>query len=70
MLYTDGLTEAMDASGRCFGRERLYKLIPRVPRGARRAGEEIIAAVRQHAAGCPQSDDITLLCFERLAVMT
>ena len=26
----------------------------------------IVKAVRQHAAGCPQSDDIGIVCFRRL----
>ena len=29
------------------------------------AGEAILAAVREHALGRSQSDDITIVCFER-----
>jgi serine phosphatase RsbU (regulator of sigma subunit) len=70
LLSTDGLTEAMDASGRCFGDERLRQVVLSAPRGATNVGEAVLRAVRQHAAGCPQSDDITVLCFERLAPRT
>ncbi len=67
LLYTDGLIEAMDVAGQGFGLERLEQAFRSHPRGARSVGEEIIRAVRQHASGCPQSDDITVLCFQRLA---
>jgi serine phosphatase RsbU (regulator of sigma subunit) len=30
-------------------------------------GERILHAVKEHAAGCDQYDDITLLCFGRTA---
>jgi serine phosphatase RsbU (regulator of sigma subunit)/pSer/pThr/pTyr-binding forkhead associated (FHA) protein len=67
LLSTDGLIEAMDASGRCFGIDRVQQTFQGAPRGATKVGEAILRAVRRHASGCPQSDDITLLCFERLA---
>jgi sigma-B regulation protein RsbU (phosphoserine phosphatase) len=65
LLYTDGLVEAMDVTGQCFGGERLRRLLAAVPSGAANAGEALIRAIQHHAAGCAQSDDITLLCFER-----
>jgi serine phosphatase RsbU (regulator of sigma subunit) len=67
LLYTDGVIEAMDATGRCFGLEHLRQRFSTAPRGATKVGEELIRAVGKHASGCHQSDDITLLCFERLA---
>jgi serine phosphatase RsbU (regulator of sigma subunit)/pSer/pThr/pTyr-binding forkhead associated (FHA) protein len=66
LLYTDGLVDAEDANSKAFGFERLKEVFRSVPRGARIAGEEILRAVRDHAAGCPQTDDITVLCFERV----
>jgi serine phosphatase RsbU (regulator of sigma subunit)/pSer/pThr/pTyr-binding forkhead associated (FHA) protein len=66
LLYTDGLVDYANASSKAFGFERLKEVFRSVPRGARIAGEEILRAVREHAAGCPQNDDITVLCFERV----
>jgi serine phosphatase RsbU (regulator of sigma subunit)/pSer/pThr/pTyr-binding forkhead associated (FHA) protein len=66
VLYTDGLIEALDVTEHDFGLARLMQTLQSVPRGVATAGREIIRAVRQHSAGCPQSDDITLLCFQRL----
>jgi phosphoserine phosphatase RsbU/P len=67
LLYTDGLIEAMNASGRCFGLDRLQEIFSTAPRGARNVGEDLIHSVMQYATDCPQSDDITILCFERRA---
>jgi serine phosphatase RsbU (regulator of sigma subunit) len=65
VLYTDGITEAMNAEGRQFGFRRLKEALASAPGGAVAAGEAILAAVRRHVGGHPQSDDITLLCFGR-----
>jgi serine phosphatase RsbU (regulator of sigma subunit) len=68
LLYTDGLIDAVDPAGRCFGMEPLKQLFRSTPRGAASAGQEIVRTVRHHATGSPRVDDITLICFERLAV--
>jgi serine phosphatase RsbU (regulator of sigma subunit)/pSer/pThr/pTyr-binding forkhead associated (FHA) protein len=70
LLYTDGLIDAMDPRGRCFGIEPLKQLFRSAPRGASSAGQEVVRTVRQHATGSPRIDDITLICFERLAAET
>lgn len=66
-LYTDGVTEAMDAQGRLFSDERLETLLREERQGT---PTELIlstvAAVRQFAAGEPQADDITLLALRYL----
>jgi serine phosphatase RsbU (regulator of sigma subunit)/pSer/pThr/pTyr-binding forkhead associated (FHA) protein len=67
LLYTDGLIDSNDAAGKPFTLDRLMETFRSVPRRARSAGEEIVRAVRQHSSGCPQSDDITVLCFGRVA---
>ncbi len=62
VLYTDGLTEARDAEGRFFGRERLAALI--AAEGHRSASELVAHVFDQISAfrgeGAPQ-DDIALL---------
>jgi serine phosphatase RsbU (regulator of sigma subunit)/pSer/pThr/pTyr-binding forkhead associated (FHA) protein len=65
LLYTDGLSEAMDGHGRIFGADRLRRAFTAAPADVTGAGESILEAVRRHAAGCPQSDDITVVCFGR-----
>jgi serine phosphatase RsbU (regulator of sigma subunit) len=65
ILYTDGVNEALDPAGHQFGLERLREVLARAPSGAPAVGQAILDAVRGHAAGCDQSDDITLLCFGR-----
>jgi serine phosphatase RsbU (regulator of sigma subunit)/pSer/pThr/pTyr-binding forkhead associated (FHA) protein len=67
LLYTDGLPDSTDAAAQPFTLDRLKQTFRAVPRGARGAGEEIIRAVREHSSGCPQEDDITVLCFGREA---
>jgi len=65
VLYTDGVNEAMDNVGQLFGVERLKQSLATASTEVGKAGESILDAVRRHAAGCAQSDDITLLCFGR-----
>jgi sigma-B regulation protein RsbU (phosphoserine phosphatase) len=65
VLYTDGVTEARGVEERLFGLQRLREALASAPGGVPSVGEAILAAVLGHAAGHPQSDDITLLCFGR-----
>jgi serine phosphatase RsbU (regulator of sigma subunit) len=65
VLYTDGVNEAMDDQGRLLGIEVLKQTIATAPTEVGKVGESILDAVGRHAAGCTQSDDITLLCFGR-----
>jgi sigma-B regulation protein RsbU (phosphoserine phosphatase) len=73
-VYTDGVTEAMNQSGSLFGADNVDKnLIPEdalPPEGnmPKRFGERLVSAVRKHAGGHPQNDDIAVVCFGRLEV--
>jgi len=62
VLYTDGITEAMNAREDMFGETRLYDVIRQL-KGLR--AEEILAkiltAVKEFTGDYPQSDDITLM---------
>ncbi len=71
--YTDGVTDAMNPSGALFGPEKLTAAIlggdgalPGVAQRARQVGERLVSAVRLHAAGRPQNDDIAVVTFGRL----
>ena len=65
VLYTDGVTESLDRDRQPLGVERLTAALAAAPQGVAAAGEAILAAVREHAVGRSQSDDITIVCFER-----
>ncbi len=73
VLYTDGITDAGMTKGRSpdgqphesFGEERLKQAIAAAPSEVGPTGEAIIDAVRRHATGRPQFDDMTLICFGR-----
>ncbi len=63
VLYSDGVTDAMDPSGERFGDDRFDRALVEAPQGADAVGEALLAAVRDYASGRSQFDDITLLCF-------
>jgi serine phosphatase RsbU (regulator of sigma subunit)/uncharacterized membrane protein len=63
-MYTDGVTEAMDAEERLYSNDSLKECLSGL---TRRDPESIIRAVRadmeDFIRGTPQSDDITMLAF-------
>ena len=66
VLYTDGVTEAMNGDGEQFGIERLRKVFSdRAPKDANEAAHKIFEAVNTFADGAAQSDDITCLTLRR-----
>ena len=66
VTFTDGVTEACSVSGGLYGEERLETLLKTTPAiDARGLVEEINEAVRKHAEGTEQSDDITVLVLKR-----
>ena len=66
VLYTDGVTEAMDPDFEEFGLERLQEVYAAAPpTSARAANQMAFDAVHRFAAGAPQSDDITCVTLMR-----
>lgn len=64
VLYTDGVTEAMDPENHLFGDDRLQQLVAGRPGATpREIVRAIFEAVRGHAAGAPQSDDVTVFAL-------
>ncbi len=62
VLFTDGVTEAMNPEGQEFGEERLESLLlAGRSHDARSVAEEIHGQVRAFAREAPQSDDITMM---------
>jgi sigma-B regulation protein RsbU (phosphoserine phosphatase) len=67
-LYTDGITEAMAPDEAMFGKERLEdRLRGLTDAPLDRVIGETVQAVREFAATCPQSDDITGLALRLLS---
>lgn len=66
LACTDGIAEAADPHDRLFGDERLAGVLRGVADASPRAlVERLVQAVREHAAGAPQADDIALLALAR-----
>ena len=66
VLYTDGVTEAMNGAGEEFGVERLQDIFAAAPpKDSQEAAMAVFEAVRVFAGDTPQSDDITCLTFRR-----
>jgi phosphoserine phosphatase RsbU/P len=65
LLCTDGVTEAMNHEGRCYGIERLEKAMAEPAATASGLGKAILADIDRHAAGAAGSDDVCLVCVRR-----
>jgi sigma-B regulation protein RsbU (phosphoserine phosphatase) len=67
ILYTDGVTEAMNASKQLYGEDRLLNFAETVSKAESRT---IVQALREDVsafvAGAEQSDDITILVLRRV----
>jgi phosphoserine phosphatase RsbU/P len=62
VLFTDGVSEAFDVNEELFGEDRLLAHLQDSPgRTARETTMGVLEAVRRHAAGAKQSDDITVV---------
>ncbi len=60
LLYTDGVTEAMNADGEEFGMDRLQAVFANAPPDSPEAANKaVFKAVHEFAGETPQSDDIT-----------
>ncbi len=69
-MYTDGVTEAEDASSEEFGEERMDRILSEMPTGTvQEITEGVIFAVREFTADAPQSDDITCLAMRLQATL-
>ncbi|ABD42916.1 serine phosphatase [Methanospirillum hungatei JF-1] len=66
VIYSDGVTEAMDPDGKLFTEERLYEVIQQHHlSSAEGLMQAIVLAVRTFAGTAPQSDDLTLIVVKR-----
>ena len=67
VLCTDGVTEAMDHEGLCYGLERLEAALAGPVTGAADLGQRILSDLDRHTAGAPAGDDLCLVCVRRQA---
>lgn len=66
LLFSDGITEAMNSDLEMYGTEQLQNLVKEhLDRSAEEIGSMILEDVRRHAQGTTQSDDITLMLIKR-----
>ena len=66
VLYTDGITEAMNGVGEQFGVHRMRDVLSASPpKGSEQAAQSMFGAVRTFVGETPQSDDITCLALHR-----
>ncbi|MFZ1218344.1 MAG: GAF domain-containing SpoIIE family protein phosphatase [Chthoniobacterales bacterium] len=66
LLYTDGVTEALDANGDEFGVERMLDCIrAAAPEGAPAIITRVIDDLRSFVGTQPQNDDITLIAIRK-----
>src|SRR5262245_9569532 len=64
LLYTDGVTEAIDLSETLYSDQRLAQFLETNRRSApRQIIGDLVSDVRQFAGAAPQSDDITVLAL-------
>lgn len=65
-MYSDGLTEASDRSGKLFGRERLANVLRDPERTAEKLVTRIMQTVEEFRSGGLQEDDCCLAVVRRL----
>jgi sigma-B regulation protein RsbU (phosphoserine phosphatase) len=68
LLYTDGVTEAMNPKNEMFGEDRLRDLAATFKSSsAEKIVKCVVENVHSHASGADQSDDITVLAVRSMA---
>jgi serine phosphatase RsbU (regulator of sigma subunit) len=65
ILYTDGVTDAMNAAGDRLGEAAFHRAVQSAGPGSEAVGDAVVKAVQRHVADCPQFDDITMVCLSR-----
>lgn len=67
VMFTDGITEAMNGKNEEFGQEKMEDIIASsADLSAREAVDRIIKAVEKFAAGAEQSDDIAVIILKKI----
>ncbi|HJZ54889.1 MAG TPA: SpoIIE family protein phosphatase [Gemmataceae bacterium] len=71
VMFTDGVSDAISPAGELFGIAGVRKYLTVDERAGdasrpKRLGDRLVQAVRRHADGKAQNDDIAVVCFGRL----
>jgi sigma-B regulation protein RsbU (phosphoserine phosphatase) len=66
VLYTDGITESMNAANELFGRVRLENFVSSTPGSSEDLTKAIVTEVDHFCGTRPQRDDMCLVCLRRL----
>jgi sigma-B regulation protein RsbU (phosphoserine phosphatase) len=65
LLYTDGISEAMDHEHHTYGLDRLMRVLGERGDTVEEVGRRILGDVERHATGQVRSDDMCLVCLSR-----
>ena len=65
VLYTDGISEAMDHKNELYGLSRLEEVLSEPADSPAAVGRRVLVDVERHAAGQVRSDDMCLVCVGR-----
>ena len=68
VLYTDGISEAMDHKNETYGLKRLEEVLSEPADSPAAVGARLLVDVVRHAAGQVRSDDMCLVCVGRPVV--
>ena len=63
VLFTDGVTEAMNASGELYGADRLEKALKANPGSPSQVTAKVLNDIDGHVGTVAPNDDLTLVCF-------
>ncbi|HEV8003011.1 MAG TPA: PP2C family protein-serine/threonine phosphatase, partial [Planctomycetaceae bacterium] len=66
VVYTDGITEAMNAANELFGRVRLEQFVSSISGSSEDLTKAIVTEVDRFCGTRPQRDDMCLVCLRRL----
>jgi phosphoserine phosphatase RsbU/P len=70
ILYTDGVTDAINAAGERLGNSGFLESLRHAAVGAEATGKELVRNVQLHIADSPQPDDMTVVCVNRIGSLT
>jgi sigma-B regulation protein RsbU (phosphoserine phosphatase) len=66
LIYSDGITEAMNHQEEEYGEERLRELVHSIRRETvQEIIRKVLDSVKKYTAGQPQMDDMTLVVIKR-----
>jgi serine phosphatase RsbU (regulator of sigma subunit) len=63
LLFTDGVTDAVDPGRHCFGLERLKESFRRAGTDPESIIDAVVGDIEQFSAGAPRADDLCLICL-------